>query len=207
MYICSCEGKLLPAFLIPLKTWKTKRNHKRRKEGPLREGGTRRRTETWRKGEVRRRARVRSRAWSPQDVDEHHRGTDAKKVVGGGGKGGRGLGRASWAAEAAQVSGFRGAGNNSAQCCGSGMFIPDAGSDFFHPESRIRFFSIPDPGLRIKEFKYLTQNIVFKALGNMIRVVHSGSGSWFFTKDPRSATLFISTFKSIIVPISGPRKV
>jgi len=30
-----------------------------------------------------------------------------------GGKGGRGLGRASWAAEAAQVSGFRGAGNNS----------------------------------------------------------------------------------------------
>ncbi len=54
------------------------------------------------------------------------------------------------------------------QCCGSGMFIPDPGSDFFHPgsdffSSRIRLFSIPDPGsdfflpgsrIRIKEFKY-----------------------------------------------------
>jgi hypothetical protein len=29
-------------------------------------------------------------------------------------------------------------------CCGSGMFIPDPGSEFF--PSRIRFFSIPDPG-------------------------------------------------------------
>ncbi len=43
------------------------------------------------------------------------------------------------------------------QCCGSGMFIPDPGSDFF--PSRIR---IPDPNclhpgsrIRIKEFKYL----------------------------------------------------
>jgi hypothetical protein len=40
------------------------------------------------------------------------------------------------------------------QCCGSGMFIPDP--NFFHPGSRIRMFSIPDPGsrIRIKEFKY-----------------------------------------------------
>jgi len=30
------------------------------------------------------------------------------------------------------------------QCCGSGMFIPDP--TFFHPGSRIRTVSIPDPG-------------------------------------------------------------
>jgi hypothetical protein len=50
-------------------------------------------------------------------------------------------------------------------CCGSGMFIPDPGSEFFHPGSRIK--KIPDPGYqnRIKEFKYLlflTQKIVSK---------------------------------------------
>ncbi len=33
------------------------------------------------------------------------------------------------------------------QCCGSGMFIPDLGSDFF--PSRIRTVSIPDPHQRI----------------------------------------------------------
>ncbi len=33
MYICSCEGELLPAFLIPLKTCKIKGNHKRMWEG------------------------------------------------------------------------------------------------------------------------------------------------------------------------------
>jgi hypothetical protein len=30
------------------------------------------------------------------------------------------------------------------RCCGSGMFISDAGSEFFHAESRIT--TIPDPG-------------------------------------------------------------
>jgi hypothetical protein len=37
------------------------------------------------------------------------------------------------------------------QCCGSGMFIPDPGSDFF--PSRIRIFH-PGSRIRIKEFKY-----------------------------------------------------
>jgi hypothetical protein len=42
------------------------------------------------------------------------------------------------------------------QCCGSGMFIPDPGSEFFHPGSRIQ--GQKDFGsrirIRIKEFKY-----------------------------------------------------
>ncbi len=37
------------------------------------------------------------------------------------------------------------------QCCGSGMFIPDP--TFFHPGSRIRNVSNPDPG-SLKNFKY-----------------------------------------------------
>ncbi len=58
---------------------------------------------------------------------------------------------------------------NTYQCCGSGMFIPASGSEFF--PSRIpypNFFSIPDPGSVLKNLNILT-------LGNMIRVVHSGS--------------------------------
>jgi hypothetical protein len=46
------------------------------------------------------------------------------------------------------------------------------------------FFSIPDPNIyhpgsrtRIKEFKYFNPKNVFLALGNMIRIVHPGSGS------------------------------
>jgi hypothetical protein len=44
--------------------------------------------------------------------------------------------------------------------------------------SRIRIFSIPDhgSGIRIKEFKYFNPKKCFLALGNMIRVVHPGSG-------------------------------
>ncbi len=39
---------------------------------------------------------------------------------------------------------------SSIRCCGSGMFITDHGSDFFfHPGSRIQFFSIPDPHKRL----------------------------------------------------------
>jgi hypothetical protein len=52
------------------------------------------------------------------------------------------------------------------QCCGSGMFIPDPGSDFFqsripdpnclHPGSRIRTVSIPDPGSSSNNLSILT---------------------------------------------------
>jgi hypothetical protein len=41
--------------------------------------------------------------------------------------------------------------------------------------------SVADPGclsrIRIKKFKTVNQNIDFEALGNMIQVVQSGSGS------------------------------
>jgi hypothetical protein len=40
------------------------------------------------------------------------------------------------------------------QCCGSGMFIPDP--TFFHPSSRIRSVSIPDPGSSSKNLSILT---------------------------------------------------
>jgi hypothetical protein len=40
------------------------------------------------------------------------------------------------------------------QCGGSGMFIPDPGSDFF--PSRIRTVSIPDPGSSSKNLSILT---------------------------------------------------
>jgi hypothetical protein len=36
------------------------------------------------------------------------------------------------------------------QCCGSGRFIPDG--NFFHPESWIRMFPIPDPHQRVEVF-------------------------------------------------------
>ncbi len=41
------------------------------------------------------------------------------------------------------------------QCCGSGMFIPDPGSNFF--PSRIRTVSIPDPGSSSKNLSILTR--------------------------------------------------
>jgi hypothetical protein len=43
--------------------------------------------------------------------------------------------------------------------------------------SRIRIFSIPDPGSISKNLSILTKKNVFYTLGNMIRVVHPGSGS------------------------------
>jgi hypothetical protein len=60
---------------------------------------------------------------------------------------------------------LHGSGSSSKQCCGSGIFTPDPGSEFFHPEFRIR------------ECKYifLTQKIVSKLSGNMIQEVHPGS--------------------------------
>ena len=51
--------------------------------------------------------------------------------------------------------------------------IPDP--TFFHPGSRIRTDSIPDPGSSSKNLSVLTQKNCFQALGNMIRVVHPGS--------------------------------
>ncbi len=40
------------------------------------------------------------------------------------------------------------------QCCGSGMFIPDPGSEFFDPGSRVKKIPDPHPHQFIKEFKY-----------------------------------------------------
>jgi hypothetical protein len=69
---------------------------------------------------------------------------------------------------------------HSSQWCGSAMFIPD-------PWSRIRLFVIPDPNcfhpgsrIRIKKFKYFNPKKWGLNSGNMIRVVHPGSGSWLF---------------------------
>ncbi len=45
------------------------------------------------------------------------------------------------------------------QWCGSGMFIPYPGSDFFHPGSRIRTFSIPVSGSSSKNLNILTKKI------------------------------------------------
>jgi hypothetical protein len=56
------------------------------------------------------------------------------------------------------------------------MFIPDP--TFFHPGSRIRTVSIPDPGSASKNLSILTPKKPkngFQALENMIRVVHPES--------------------------------
>jgi hypothetical protein len=46
------------------------------------------------------------------------------------------------------------------KCCGSEMFIPDTGSKFFHPGSRVK--KIPDPGSGSKNLGIFTQKIVSK---------------------------------------------
>jgi len=56
------------------------------------------------------------------------------------------------------------------------MFIPDLGSEIPDPN-----FSHPGSRIRIKEFNYSNQKNCLKALGNMIRFVHPGSGSRFVT--------------------------
>jgi hypothetical protein len=62
------------------------------------------------------------------------------------------------------------------------MFIPDP----FFP-SRIRIFSIVDLGSPSKNLIILAKKKFFSALGNVIRVVHPGSGSYIFTHpDPGS---------------------
>jgi hypothetical protein len=40
------------------------------------------------------------------------------------------------------------------ECHGSGMFFPIPNPTFFHPGSRIRICSIPDPGFASKELQY-----------------------------------------------------
>jgi hypothetical protein len=59
------------------------------------------------------------------------------------------------------------------------MIIPDP--NFFHPESRTLIFFLNGSRIRRKEVKNWNQKNCVQALGNMIRVVHSGPGSWFFT--------------------------
>ncbi len=61
------------------------------------------------------------------------------------------------------------------QYCGFGMFsIPDIGS---------RVKKIPDPGFNspTKNLNIFNPKNCFQDLGNMIRDVHPGSGSWFIT--------------------------
>ncbi len=72
-------------------------------------------------------------------------------------------------------------GNHSSndQCCGSGMFLPDPESEFFHPGSgsRIHIKKIPDPGsgCASKILSILTRKIVSKL---------SEKRSWLFIPDP-----------------------
>ncbi len=67
-------------------------------------------------------------------------------------------------------------------CCRLPCKVADPGCS-----SRIRICSTPDPaslvhaGSASKNLGSLTENICFLALGNMIRVVNPGSGSWIFT--------------------------
>ncbi len=108
------------------------------------------------------------------------------------------------------------------QCGGSGMLIPDPGSDFFHPGSRIRTVSILDPGSSSKNLSILTPKkqkkwslsskkydpgcssrirmLTFSHPGSRIRMLtfsHPGSriqGSKRHPiSDPGSATLLITT--------------
>ncbi len=87
----------------------------------------------------------------------------------------------------------------SSHCCGSGMFIPNTGSEFFPSRIPDPNFFHPGSRIRIKEFKYFNPQKLF--LSSTIRTVHPGSGSCFFIHtgyrgkkrhripDPWSATL------------------
>jgi hypothetical protein len=78
------------------------------------------------------------------------------------------------------------------QCCGSGMFILDPGSENF--PSRIRIFFIPDPGSSSKNLS--NQKNGFSALGNVIRVVYTGSGS----------LIRVLTFYPYRIPFQGSKR-
>jgi hypothetical protein len=55
-------------------------------------------------------------------------------------------------------------GSYFSQCCGSGMFIPDPGSEFFHPGSRVKNIRIR---IRIKDFYvFLTQKMFLNSWKN-----------------------------------------
>jgi hypothetical protein len=64
------------------------------------------------------------------------------------------------------------------------MFIPDPGSEFFHPGSRIRIDEVKC--FNPKNLNVLTQKLVFKLSKTMIRVVR-----WFISNpsDPDPAFL------------------
>ncbi len=61
------------------------------------------------------------------------------------------------------------------QWSGSGMWIPDP--NFFNPGSKV--IRIPDQEPHQRIFVYFNPKNCLQPLGNMIRVVHPGSGSWF----------------------------
>ncbi len=71
------------------------------------------------------------------------------------------------------------------QCCGSGIFIRIPDPNFFHPGSRIRIFSIPDPGClsRIRILIFYPFRIP-EFFPFRIRVVHPGSGLFIPDPDP-----------------------
>jgi hypothetical protein len=48
------------------------------------------------------------------------------------------------------------------QCCESGMLIPDPGSEFFHPGSRVKKIQNPGSGSASKNLKYFNPKIVSK---------------------------------------------
>jgi|688.fasta_scaffold2392201_1 hypothetical protein len=91
------------------------------------------------------------------------------------------------------------------QCCGSDMFIPDPGSEFFHPGSRIQ--RLKDPGSASKNLSIFKPEKLFLScrIPYMIWDVHPGSGSRFFShpgscgkkaQDPRYGTLCSVYFRS-----------
>jgi hypothetical protein len=73
------------------------------------------------------------------------------------------------------------------QCCESGMFMPDLGSEFFLPGSRVKKIPDPDPHQRIC---ILTQKTVSKLVEKWSWMFIPDPGSGFFSiLEPGSATL------------------
>ncbi len=84
------------------------------------------------------------------------------------------------------------------QCCGSGMFIPDPGSQFFHPGSRAK--KIPDPGSASKNLSIFNAKNCFYALGNMIRYFHPGSRILIFYPSRIRSALALIKRKTRVPP-------
>jgi hypothetical protein len=78
---------------------------------------------------------------------------------------------------------------------GSGMFIPDPGSELFHTGSRVKKASDPGYGSATKNLSICNPKNLYIALVNMIQDVYfwildPGSQIWiFYVADPGSATL------------------